>query len=433
MAVPFTPFPIFAPYEHWKPVGATDVPENLAVRRRLDDVDPACQAYLSILYCSHFLEYSSHRWAPAWAKSLYTQTCRFLEQMLNWSFNAGISLLAWETPHFLQFLEFLCHPPISWCSTASHAKYGGTAVQTFKTRPINERWKLFYRHIDSAGAAKPTRRDMQRCAKIVRDFFDFYISDTTPETITDKRSANFSDSGSSAGSVGKAQTTARNTAKNDVTNSHSGNTSTSQLRVNCAQAAPTGFFKTLAQSRPLLTHEPHELDWAFQQLMDGVVPILRSEQILFYMAIARFSRIKISHVHSLSQFQRNSDSGWTFENGLPSGAVMELTPEFSAHLERYLGWYSIDLFEPVPVLPAFPSNDGSISYAPDTLESHLKQFRKRLASAASVCADLAIARAETNFAGMTFTTIRRSTIFTWKTYGAEFVAQRRREWVKHSR
>ena len=69
MAVPFTPFPIFAPYEHWKPVGATYVPENLAVRRRLDDVDPACQAYLSILYCSHFLEYSSHRWAPARAKS----------------------------------------------------------------------------------------------------------------------------------------------------------------------------------------------------------------------------------------------------------------------------------------------------------------------------------------------------------------------------
>ena len=168
MPVPFTPFPIFAPYEDWKPVGSTDVPENLAVRLRLDEVDPACQAYLSVLYCSHFLEYFFHRWALGRAKELYTQTCRFLEQMLNWSFQTGISLLDWETTDFLQFLEFLCYPPITWCATASNQKYMLSTGQAFRNRPINDRWNIFYRHIDSTGAAKPpSRRDVRRCAKVV--------------------------------------------------------------------------------------------------------------------------------------------------------------------------------------------------------------------------------------------------------------------------
>jgi hypothetical protein len=134
MPAPFTPFPIVAPYEDWKPVGSTDIPENLAVRRRLDGVDPACQASPSILCRSHFLEYSSHRWAPGRAKPLYTETCRYLEQMLNWSFKIGISLLDWETPNFLQCLEFMCRPPIDWCATASNQKYMLSTGQAFRNR-----------------------------------------------------------------------------------------------------------------------------------------------------------------------------------------------------------------------------------------------------------------------------------------------------------
>ncbi|WLG59669.1 hypothetical protein PSH77_14400 [Pseudomonas extremorientalis] len=403
MPVPFTPFPIFAPYEDWKPVGYTDTPENLAVRRRLDEVDPACHAYLSILYCSHFLEYSSHRWAPGRAKALYTETCRYLEQMLNWSFKTGISLLDWKTPNFLQFLEFLCYPPIAWCATASRQKYIWLKGQAFRNRPINDHWNLFYRQIDSTGAAKPaSRRDVRRCAKVVKDFFTFYISEN-------------------------------DISENDATNAVPEGSPTIQPRANPAQNNPNDLILTLAKSRPLITLEPHELDWAFQQIADGAVPVLRPEQILFYMAIARFSAIKISHVQSLNQFQKDPDAFWVFDNGLVPTKTMELSQEFTAHLERYLHWYAIDPDEPLPSVPAFPTNDGSQSYLPDALHHHQVECGKRLADAACTCADAAIARAESKFRHMMFTTIRRSTSFTHKARMSEYQLQRYYRRVQRAR
>jgi len=398
MPAPFTPFPVFAPYDNWKPVGSTDVPENLAVRRRLDEVDPACQAYLSILYCSHFLEYLSHQWTPGQAKALYAQTCRYLEQMLNWSFKTGISLLDWKTPNFLQFLEFLCYPPIAWCATAAHQKYIGSKGQAFRNRPINDHWNLFYRQIDSTGAAKPpSRRDVRRCAKVVEDFFTFYISE------------------------------------NDATNALSDGSQSIPPRANPAQNTPNDLIHTLAKSRPLITFEPHELDWAFQQIADDAVPVLRPQQILFYMAIARFSAIKISHVQSLSQFQKTPDGVWVFDNGLVPTTMMELSQEFSAHLEGYLQWYAIDPNEPLPSVPAFPTNDCSQSYVPDALHQHQEECVKRLADAACVCADAAIARAESKFRHMSFTTIRRSTSYTFKANISEYQAQYYRERVQRAR
>lgn len=403
MPAPFTPFPIFAPYKDWKPVGSTEVPENLAVRRRLDGVDPACQAYPSILCCSHFLEYSSHRWAPGRAKELYTQTCRFLEQMLNWSFKTGISLLDWKTPNFLQFLEFMCYPPIAWCAAATHQKYIGSKGQAFRNRPINDHWNLFYRQIDSTGAAKPaSRRDVGRCAKVVKDFFTFYISEN-------------------------------DISENDATNAVPEGSPTIQPRANPAQNIPNDLLLTLAKSRPLITLEPHELDWAFQQIADGAVRVLRPEQILFYMAIARFSAIKISHVQSLSQFQKNPDGVWVFDNGLVPTTMMELSQEFSAHLGRYLQWYGIDPNEPLPSVPAFPTNDGSQSYVPDALHKHQVECGKRLADAACTCADAAIASAESKFRHMVFITIRRSTSFTHKARESEYKAQLYRRRVQRAR
>ncbi|MEE4675458.1 hypothetical protein V2K57_12410 [Pseudomonas alliivorans] len=413
MPAPFTPFPIFAPYQDWKPVGSADVPENLAVRRRLDQVDPACQAYLSILYCSHFLEYSSHGWPPGKAKALYTETCRYLEQMLNWSFKTGISLLDWKTPNFLQFLEFLCYPPTAWCATAPHQRHPCSKEQAFRDRPINDHWNLFYRQIDSTGAAKPpSRRDVRRCAKVVKDFFTFYISET-----------DFLESEISESEI----------SENAATNAAPDGSLSIPPKANPAQNIPRDLLCTLAKSRPLITLEPNELDWAFQQIADGAVSVLRPEQILFYMAIARFSAIKISHVQSLSQFQKNPDGVWVFDKGLSPTKMMELSQEFSGHLERYLQWYAIDSNEPLPSVPAFPTNDGSQNYAPDALHQHQEQCMKRLADAACVCADALIARAESKFRHMSFTTIRRSTSFTHKARVPEYKAQHYRRRVQGAR
>lgn len=230
---------------------------------------------------------------------ILTQSCRVLEQMLNWSFNTGISLLDWKTPNFLQFLEFLCHPPIAWCTRAAHQKYLCSKGQAFRDRPINDHWNLFYRQIDSTGAAKPpSRPDVRRCAKVVKDFFAFYISEN------DILESDISES---------AATTAVPDGSPSI-----------PPQANPAQNIPNDLLRTLAKSRPLITLEPHELDWAFLQIADGAVPVLRPEQILFYMAIARFSAIRISHVQSLSQFQKKLDGVWVFDNGLVPTTMMEL-------------------------------------------------------------------------------------------------------------
>lgn len=397
MAVLFTPFPIFAPYEHWKPVGSIDLPENLAIRRRLDEVDSACQAHLGILYCSRFLEFSSHRWAPGKAKSQYTELCRSLEQMLNWSFSAGISLLDWDPCNFREFLKFLCFPPTSWCASASHSKYMGSAHKAFREWPLNDRWNLFYRHIENGFAAKPSRRNLCRCAKVAKDFFAFYISENA--------------------SLERSPTDAR----------------PGQRRANCAQNTPSDIINALDVNLPLIDYDAYELDWVFEQILGGAVRVLRSEQILFYMAIARFTRIKISHVQFLSQFQTDSDGGWVFDNGLQPTALLELSPEFSAHLERYLGWYAVDPNEPLPQAPVFPTNDGSFSYSPDVLHKHIGEFAKRLADAAFACADPAIASAASKFRSMTYTTIQRSTRYTWKTYYLEVQTRRRHTYMKRFR
>ncbi len=230
----------------------------------------------------------------------------------------------WKTPNFLQFL---CHPPIAWYATAPHQKYAWSKEQAFRDRPINDHWNLFYRQIDSTGAANPpSRPDVRRCAKVVKDFFAFYISenDILESDISENAATNPVPDGSSSIPPG----------------------------VNPAQNTPNDFLHTLAKSRPLITLEAHELDWAFLQIADGAVPVLRPEQILFYMAIARFSAIRISHAQSLSQFQKNLDGVWVFDNGLVPTTMMELSQEFSVHLERYLQWYALDPNEPLPsVLP----------------------------------------------------------------------------------
>ncbi|AKT30795.1 hypothetical protein JMN21_03645 [Pseudomonas syringae pv. actinidiae] len=243
---------------------------------------------------------------------------------------------------------------------------------------------------------------MRRCAKVVKDFFTYHISEN-------------------------------DSSEAHATNSVPEGSPTIQPRANPAQNIPNDLLLTLAKSRPLITLEPRELDWAFQQIADGAVSVLRPEQILFYMAIARFSAIKISHVQSLSQFQKNPDGVWVFDNGLVPTKMMELSQEFTAHLKRYLQWYAIDPDEPLPSVPAFPTNDGSQGYTLDALHQHQEEYCKRLADAACTCGDAAIARAESKFRHMMFTTIRRSTSFTHKARQSEYQLQRYYRRVQRAR
>ncbi|MCJ7852999.1 hypothetical protein [Pseudomonas monteilii] len=368
MALPFTPFPIFAPYEHWKPAISLSVPQNRDVRIRLDQIDPACKAYTSVMYCSKFLEHSASNWSPANAKYHYTRVCHCLELMLNWSFFKGISLLAWEISDFREFLEFQCNPPIDWCGSVVHLKYLPSNRMEFVDWPINERWRILRRSTENLhdgssggkGSAKIVQEVLSRNGKLAKNFFSFYLAET-----------------------GISKT-------------------------NCAEESPRDILGSLKKRNPLISFTPGELDWAFNQIMSGSVSESRSEQILLFMAIARYTTVTIGHAHSLSQFRRTSDGGWVFDSGRHSRPPLSLSVEFYAYLERYLNWYQIDVSDALPSVPMFPTKEGTFSYSPDGLYKYMENFSEQISVMAGSDPDPAIVKAAAKFKRLTFASIRRS-------------------------
>lgn len=365
MAAPFIPFPIFPPYEHWRPNTATSFPENRYVRHRLEFVDLKCLPFMSAWYCSSFLEESSHRWTPSEAKQQYSAACRYLEQMLNWSFSTGLSLLDWEPHHFREYLEFLIRPPTTWCSSAPRMKYEAQPLTPFAQWKFNPDWRMFYRNIGESGAKPQTRRDLQRAVQVAQDFFSFYFTKT-------------------------------GISKNS-----------------CAAVLPTDLFDALSETKQRAFHSPHELDWAFDQLASGALPTLRSEQILLYMAIARFSRIRLGDVKTLSQFRLGTEEDNYFEySDAGKGVVsIELDADFVFYLKRYLIFNQVDLECDLPPLPIFPTNNGEFGYSLDAVHQHMASFRSSLADLAALCADPNIKACETKFRRMSFASIRRSSIY----------------------
>ncbi|RMS42057.1 hypothetical protein ALP66_03409, partial [Pseudomonas amygdali pv. photiniae] len=241
---------------------------------------------------------------------------------------------------------------------------------------INERWRLFCRNIGQDGAPSPSQRDLHRAGKTVKDFNAFYIAE-----------------------IGG-------------------------LKANVAESFQGDLLKSLAIHRPLITHNRHQLDWAFEQIMDRRVPVLRSEQILFYMAVARYSGIPIERLHTFSQFSKSPDGRWCFDSGTRSEKLIELSFELSAHLERYLDANQIDQGDPLPPAPLFPTNNGSGSYSRDVLAAHLQDCRERLANAASSCQEPEIFGAVHKFRRMTFVSIRRSSIYCWRVTKNRLLAEK---------
>lgn len=241
MVAPFSLFPIFAPYKHWRPSTSTRVVENTHVRHRLEQVDPTCLPFMSVWYCEGFLEFEAQRWSPGQAQHMYAQTCRHLEQMLNWSFAKGISLLDWDHLDFREFLEFRCLPPVTWCESAIFTKYLPQPGTSFEEWEINERWLPFIRTTNSAGASGTSKRDLERSAEVAREFFTFYLAKT-----------------------GRTQTGHKQAAQG-------------LAKTNCAADLPPDIVQSSAISKPLLRHSQHELDWVFDDLANGHTAVLRSK------------------------------------------------------------------------------------------------------------------------------------------------------------
>lgn len=360
MAAPFRPFPMFPPYDLWHPNASKDFPENHSVRRRLEGLGADCRPFTCLWYCTSFLETAAHSWPSNQAEFRYGLTIRICEKMLNWCFRNGICLLDWDHEDFCKFLVFLKQPPSAWCSESPHKRYLSMPLTSYRDWELNGKWRPFYRYIDNAQVSIQSRRDMQRSAQIAREFFAFYISKS-----------------------GVAKT-------------------------NCAAIVPADFIKETPIRRPVIVHHPCELNWAFSQIMKNSSRIRRSEQVLLYMAIARFTVIHVDQARDLNQFFKGLDGKWMFHNGQIAASTIELSVEFSFHLERYLIHYGIDFNGEIPASPLFPTNDGLFGYSLDAIRRHMVDVAVILAEVASKDGDPQIGLLQNSLKRITFASIRRS-------------------------
>lgn len=155
---------------------------------------------------------------------------------------------------------------------------------------------------------------------------------------------------------------------------------------------------------------------AFDKLASGALPTLRSEQILLYIAIAGFSRIRLGEVQTLNQFRRGTKEDYYFDQSKAAKGVVsiELDADFIFYLKRYLIFNQVDLECEFPPLPVFPTNNGEFGYSLDVVHQHMAFFRNALADLAALCADPNIKACETKFRRMSFASIRRYSLYTWR-------------------
>jgi len=360
MTAPFVPIPLFPPYKHWHADSPEDFPENHNIRCRLEELDPVKLPFLSLWYCKRFLEAAAHNWPPSRARELYDLVTRVAEKMLNWSYLNGISLLDWNHSEFCNFINFLKQPPDTWCSQTRHSKFVSSPLAPFSEWKFNGKWRLFCRSIDGTNVRIQSRRDLQRSAQIVREFFAYYIS------------------------------------------------TTGIRKDNCAENVPDFILDGMPANAPSLAHLPYELDWTFEQVLNNSAVVRRPEQILLYLAMARFSIIHIRHAQNLSQFFKVGDGAWYFNNGGVAAVSIELSADFCVHLEHSLILRGIDTNDSLPTVPCFPTNDGVFPYGLDSMQRHMKEFARVMADIASQSEDPKIAAAEDKFRRMTFLSIRSS-------------------------
>lgn len=360
MTTPFVPIPFFPPYEHWRPGSQEGCPENENIRRWLEELKTVNLPFLDLWYCTSFIEADAHNWLPARARELYDLFTRVVEKMLNWSYLHGISILDWDCSEFCNFLIFLKRPPHSWCSSTRHRKFVENPSAPFSQWELNDKWRLFCRSINGSNFGIQTRADLQRSARVVRKFFEYYFS-----------------------TVGITKD-------------------------NFARNIPDFILEGMPANSTPVVHLPYELDWSFEQLLKCSAIIRRPEQILLYLAMARFSVIHIRHARNLSQFFKSGDGAWYFNNGDVAALDIKLSSDFCVHLKRILVMRGIDMNESLPMVPCFPTNDGVFPYCLNALQRHMSDFAGMLADISSKSEDPKIAAAEGKFRRMTFSSIRSS-------------------------
>jgi hypothetical protein len=371
--ISFVPFPIFPPYRHWYPSRDGDLPVNIFVRQRLEEIDSALEPLLSYRYCNAYLSQMVHRLTPASLDANYVKIVKSLESMLTWSFANQVSLLDWNENDARNFLDFYTDPPSVWTSTAVHSRFAEvdhTGKTSFSTLPFNNRWRCFCRRYDDNGKVISLgRRSLSQNKSHARGFFDFYrlaISDPKPNPLEHVRTVRMS-------------------------------LPPAQIR------------------SPTLSS--YQLNWMFEFAMNCSVPTARSRQVGLLLAFARDTPFSLKTIVGspinpacLSQFRRANAGTWEYlvSGGDEISDWYSLSPTVSAFFEGHLENVGIDPVETSLGRPLFPQTDPGLGYAADSINEHLVRFRKLLVAAAEIHPDNRIASVAPLFRRLSFQMVRRS-------------------------
>lgn len=395
MTRPFIPFPIFPPYSHWYPNREDELPANLQVAARLNDIDPECQPFTSLWFANHYINWVAHSWNRDTPHLQYQSCIHALEKMLSWSFANGRSLLNWTREDFEQYARFIINPSRDWVISSVQQRFLAAPDLDYKDWPINPAWRLFQggRGIDSAGGQdlaysrgkgdKPDKlRELEELAKQAVD------SGTPLPTTTQEIDQN----------IWKREIRRVKLFLDFYLKDVKAN------RPNVAAAKLD--FLALKAPKPLAVISDIELRWIIQEL-----PNLLSthERHIFemYLIIGRYTNQPMHIVIGttvnpgrIDQFSRRSDGRWLGYHATQE-RYAPVSLEFDETFRNYLHYLNIDEKSPLPATALFPSKDQMSAYDRKKLWVITSRVREQLADVARAANDPAISAAADKFRELT--------------------------------
>lgn len=349
MVSPFVPFPIFCPYDQWRPIGLSQFPENSDVKAKLEDVVSSSLPFISVWYCQRYLAWLAHSWRPEQATEAYYFETIHLERLLNWCFSQGLSLLDLKPLEIERYVAFFCNPPASWCLPSSSLKFVPNPLLNYGAWPINQYWRPFL------SASRDVSRQLGFAQIVINRFYKFYYQDVSVLEF---------------------------------------------------EPALAGLF---AKHKPnFIKMTEFEMDWYMNSLAH--LPYGEKYKLItmVYFALARYSRNSRRRLMGstrspglLNQFYRNSAGEWI--ETLPGGSSRALGGQFKQIFEQYLMHLELDPEKPLPPVRLFATSpEGKFA----------RKCRVNLVEFAMGTGDPRVRKAVEKYQSLSFSTLRKSSITT---------------------
>lgn len=335
MKRPFIPFPIFPPYNQWRPNRVSSFFENLQVSARLSRVTESCQPFISTWYAYRFVNWIAHNWSPLNPHMQYNICIKGLEKMLNWSFANDVCLLDWTRADFESYSDFIRSPISVWATSSKQKRFLANAALDFQDWAINPNWKPFHGARTGESFEKIDENVWKREIRCVKQFMDFYLKDVSAK------------------------------------------------RENVALAKLEFLMFKTSQARGTISDEV--MEWILSKLQSLPLSTHHSSLIAMYLTIARYSGRPLWQVLGtdsspgrVDQFRLDTHGMW-LESHPTNGSSVPLPGAFGRAFERHLIHLNIDAKQPLPAAILFPREDSVGGYGLKALWRMICLIREDLA------------------------------------------------------